>query len=404
MQTGRESDTGVQETDGAEVDATPQQSDSEAEAPQASDETSEVDSEPVEESARETVARILAKAADGAGDEDSDAKETAKDPKQVRDADGKFKPAAKNAKEPLPEEFDPDLSPPERFTARAKELFHNLPKGLKRELNKTVKDLEGMGTKATQQARQLETETRDLAESVRPFERVWAERGLRRAEAISALAAAHEKLINPQTAVPTWLGIGRDMGIKEDVLQAIQEHLSGGQPQQGQAAGVPDISSHPEFVNSQKQIAQLSSWVEQQRSREIQAAAKPIVDEMAAVRDERNPVSGQYLRPELHDPEFLGRTKPLVSELVRITPGLGYGEALKRVYSSLTGNYPAASAQGMNQTRLPASDTQKRAAQAAVSVRGRSAPSNGGMSVPDSIPNSARDTVRLALDQLRRGA
>jgi hypothetical protein len=392
MQTGREGDAETQE------EAVIVEVDAEAPAEEATESSeTEVGSEPVEENARDTVARVLAEAKDGAGDEDTEA-EAPKGAKQVRDADGKFKPAAKQKDAP-PEEFDPELSPPERFTARAKELFHNLPKGLKRELNKTVRDLEGMGTKATQQARQLEAETRDVAEAVRPFERLWAERGLRRSEAIGALAAAHEKLINPQTAVPTWLGIGRDMGIGEDVLQAIAQHLGGGQS----AATPPPITQHPEFVNSQNELRELKSWVEQKKNQEIQDAARPIVDEMSAVRDERDPVSGQYLRPELHDPDFLGRTKPLVSELVRTTPGLGYGEALKRVYYSLTGRFPGASG-GTNQTRLPASDTQRRAAQAAVSVRGRSAPSSGGMSVPDSIPNSARDTVRLALDQLRRGA
>lgn len=385
---GAESAGGLQEANALVETAAP-------EAPEtveggAAEVTSEETSEPKFERVRDTVARALEQEKKKlAGD--ASTQEGQKPQAQPVKAEGKPGKVRKD-KEP----FDPEMFPPERLRAAEKELFNQLPMPLKKAWHRAIKDLESVTTRSALEHSKATGEARGVIEAVQPFAVGWAERGFTVPAAVAALAAANEKLLNEETREQTFLSLGKDLGIDWGRMAAI---ASGAAP----AAAPQSLSSHPEISALREELNALKSEREQIRSKQLSETVQSIAAEMAAVRDETD-ATGHYLYPEMHDDGFFERVKPLVSALRGNTPGLSYGDALKRAYSALTGKHPGASTQ-VNQPSLPPQDTQtqSRALSAAVSVRGRIAPQVSGMTMPDKIPDSVRETTKLALEQLRRG-
>lgn len=379
-------------------------------------EVAETESAPVEvpknESARETTARVLKELEAGKTDEEINGKPEAKvvkkadsaTPAKPENPDDVVDPAAV-AKEL---EIDPDLIPPARLDARAQQVFNNLPKTLKRAFSRSIKDVEAMGTRATQEATRAAQESRSIVEAVQPFAAEWAEQGFSTPAALATLAANHKKLTSPDfnTKLSKYIEIGRSIGIDIDKLPELVKQLSSGQPVQPTS-----ISEHPEFRQLHQTVTSLQSEREQAQ---IQAAAAPIAEEMRAVQHEVDPATGNYRYPELHDDAYLESLKPLVSTLVATVPGLGYGEALRRAHYSRQG---FGAPNQTPQTRLPAATPQKstningalpqRAVSAAVTVRGASAPATGKAGIGEPPPEALKDaraTARWALEQLRNGA
>lgn len=295
----------------------------------------------------------------------------------------------KQAKLGTPEQED--IRPPERFSASHKEVFNKAPRELKEAINKMVHDHQAEFTRGQQQLSQAFMEVRSIHEAVQPYIAKWGERGFTAPAAIAALAAAQEKLTDPKTSLETYIKLGEDLG--HDV-SALREGLG-----EGQSPKMGDISQHPQFLALQSQLNEVKSLTNSWQEQQSEAAVSRITAEMAAVREEKD-AYGRYKYPELHDDAFLDQVKPLVSALVGTSPGVGYGEALKRAYYSVKG-YPGDSAQPI-QTKLP---NENRAITANVSVRGKSAPGTNGMTVPEAakIPRSAADTVRMVYEQLKRG-
>jgi len=184
-------------------------------------------------------------------------------------------------------------------------------------------------------------------------------------------------------------------------------HLTAEQVQQAATQQGPsyDIRNHPEFRTLQERQNYLASRIEEADRQKFESATDEIVSEMEAVQLEKDSF-GNYLYPELQNEQFLAATEQLVSALKGTIPDLTYGEALKRAWSQLTGK-PLGNSQGSHQARLPqANQIQNRAVQAAVSVRGKTAPSGKGANdIPaDALNGSATDTARYVIAQMRRGA
>lgn len=293
---------------------------------------------------------------------------------------------------PQAKEFDPETVPPARFSAQEKEFFARLPKGIKKGLNRMVREHEGQMTRALQEYSNGVQQVRGIMEAVQPYAAQWGERGFTVPSAIAALAAANQKLSNPETAVSEWLKLGKDIGIDTSAFEG----------QEAQNGHVPDISQHPQFQALQQELNQVKSLTGSWQQQQFQATVSDIVSELEAVRDEVDG-SGHYRYPKLHDPAFLETVKPLVLALRGTVPNMTYGEAMKRAYYSIEGQ--AGTSSQLTQPSLPASpQTQQRALNAAVSVRGRVAqPNTNAMAVPENVPNSVRDTVRMAYEQLARG-
>lgn len=339
--------------------------------------------EPKHETVRETVERARKEL-------EKQSKENLGD----KDTGIKAKPEAQGVKKPEPvkaDESPDDLVPPNRLSAREKEVFNKLPPELKPAFARMVREHEAKFTNTQKEATRILEENRSIWDAVRPYATSLAERNLTIPQAIAGLLASHAKLTNPETSIQKWLEIGADIGIPEEQLAPFMQGVKA-QPQ-----------SNSELVELRKQISTLESRLKQQDDLQMQASIAPIIAEGQAVANEMDS-QGKYLYPELHDPELVQtRVKPLVSALVEALPTLSYGEALKRAIHTIRGD-GSGNFNRLNQTRLPTQQaTNTRAQAAAVSVRGRVAPAVGGLSMPDKVPDSPRKTVELAMQMLRRG-
>lgn len=396
MSEGRETVPGVREEAEVTPDETSTIESTPTDSPEIEAPTKEEAPDEKNESARDTVLKELKKLQEG--DVNGDKEEGSQEEKVVRGKDGKFtKPAPV---EPVIDDLDPDLQAPERLKAHEKQLFNNLPKGLKRAFSRSVKDLEGGFTKERQDFSRERDEVRSIRDAVMPYASKWGAAGHTVPAAIAALAAAQEKLTTPETKLQTYFELGRDIGVPENVLATLGEHLKGTGQQVTQAP--PAISTDPEFKKLQQNYNELKSYVDMQR-------ASPAVQEINAVQQEIDQASGKLRYPELKDDMYLQSLKSRVSELVGTEPGLSLGDALRRAADERREQlgFSGYSTTPI-QTRLPAATAPNtRANTAAVSVRGRSAPSISpihGAEPPPEALRSARATVEWALQQQRRGA
>lgn len=340
------------------------------------------DSKP--ESARDTVARILKETRSKAahGDEDKEGQKEA--------PGAEVKPEEKKE---VDDPYDPELSPPERLQAHEKQLFNNLPKGLKRALSRTVKQLESVSTRDRQ-------ETVAIKEAIMPVLDEWGEKGFTASSAIAQLVTAQRKLMNPETRSATFISLGEDLGFDMTPFRAPKGDATA-------TTATGDISQHPEFQRLRQSTEALASELQGYKEQSLNSQVSSIVAEMAAIRDEKDS-AGSVLRPLLQSDILWESVKPLVSEELRIAPGISYGEALKRAYPKLEQQIYGDSKP--QPTRLPPAvnnQQQNRAAQAAISVRGRSAPvvstSSLGEPPPEAMRN-ARATAEWVAKQMGIGS
>lgn len=387
MQERGEGVSSVQETPGS-IDITSTESE-----PVESSESEVVESseseEPANESARETVARVLRESQEkdaGEGSSEEVKEEIPSGTKKVR----KEQTAAK------PEEFQ--IPPPARLNAKEKELFHQMPTELKKAAHNMFRNQEAVFTRANQKLQADIQDVGHIREAVRPYllsHPELSEQGYTEGRFVSALVAAHQRLTDPKTAKQAWLELAPQVGIDQETVAALRN--------QAGTAAQPDITRHPQFQALQQKLNAIESTLGESQNQKYEAAVSGIVSEMEAVREEKDQF-GRYLYPEMHDDAFIQQAKPLVSALVQAIPNLGYGEALKSAYQTLKGQ-PGNSGQA-NQAKFPTQNEQLAKAQAAaVSVRGRSSPSTPGNAtdIPPEALGSARDSVKWALNQLRRG-
>jgi len=378
---------------------------------QDSEESGGDNDEPRKESVRETVERVFKEARDienariGNEGEKNEQNTASEQEKSVEEPE---KPQKKKDNR----EFDPELQPPHRLDVEEKELYNTLPKGMKRAFNRALKNLESRVTRKEQEYSTRIQDFNDIENVVRPFVADWAEAGFSRSQAIAELIGTHEKLKSSDKKVRmdklAWLCENCKVGVDE-----LYSHINGQKPD-AEGGNVVDISNHPKFRELEEKYSALMNdfrpiqsnyhqSLEQSQAKLVQ----DITAEMEAVRHEKDPASGKYLYPELHDENFLQSVKPLVSGLVGTVRGITYGEALKRAYYSITGKSPRSSAQPY-QTNLPVAQSNSpnnRALSAAVSVRGKSGPtsvSTNDLDIPPEALKSPRASAEWALQQLRR--
>lgn len=354
------------------------------------------------ESAHDTVARILREAEAEGGEESKDSEEETRiDTLETLNAES-VRPAKQKPQEkgkPKQESFQ--IPPPNRLTVEQKEVFHQLPDHLKRAAHKMFQDHEAQQTKWTGDVAKAFRESQHVVEAVRPYllsHPELAAEGFTESKFVSALVAAHQQLTDPKTAKQTWLSLGAQVGVPAEALESLQQHLGSGN------GGSSDISQHPQFIALQQQLNKVTSRLDGAASQQTNGEIARKVSEVEALREERD-AFGKYKYPKLHDGDFLRtKVKPLVSALEVTLPGLSYGELVRRAHDIVEGN---GNSSQVNQARFPGQNEQvERARQAAVSIRGRSAPSASSGSLSDIPPEALEDaesSVRWALNGLRAG-
>lgn len=352
------------------------------------------------ESAKETFDRIVGKdeALDVSGDKDPASEEAKKAGDSLELA-----PKAPKEKAAKGDEFDPELSPPERLNESQRKLFNNLPKGLRRGFHQMVKDVERGGSQHISQAQAVLKEWAPLREAIAPFAQKWGEMGVGVTAGVLQLAAAQARLTDPKEEVREAEYMKMAQRSKVDIVKLARRILG---QQSGDVGENAEASLHPvigELRDQNKQLLNqyqsLESRLEEQR---LEREAAPLLSEMEAVRNEKDPTSGRLKYPALHDDAFLSSVKPLVSELVRNDPNLRYGEALRKAHDIRTKQLFGDSFQA-SQTRPPASNgtNAQRALSIGSSVRGRPAPSIS--SVDLEIPAEAAKSAATSLEWFMRG-
>jgi hypothetical protein len=378
MPEGTQGDGGLQETPEIPLETT------EAPSAETPDEpTSEPTESEVPEDVRATVERAYKEEkAKLNGDEPP---EIEPKPEAVKLGKGK---KGKNQLQTSPEG---DTPPPVRLNAEQKELFNALPPKLKVGVARMFLDHEQKFTRGQQDLARALEEHRSIGDVAQQFAAEWGEMGFSVPQAIAQLAATQRKLTNPNTSLDTFIKLGADLGF--DVSHLKDDSAP------GQGSG--DISTHPQFKALQEKLGGLQSTIDNWQGQQTEAVVTQIVEDMSTVRDEKDQF-GRYRYPRMHEEGYLEALKPLVSVIARTIPGISYGEALRRAYITTEGGNSSDAASGQP-AKFP--DTNQRAVQAAVSVRGRSAPGANGFSIPKAseIPDSPRDTVQMVYEQLKRG-
>jgi len=305
------------------------------------------------------------------------------------------------------EDFDPELSPPERLKVHEKEMFNNLPKGLKRAYSRSLKDMEGLTGRTQNEAARQAAKYREIEEVVSPLVVEWGELGLSPSQGMRELVSAQKRLTDPKLEVreKAFRKMAAGCGMQH-ILSASNNSNGGAQDAASDISNNPVIKrlEHENLLLRQK-LDPIISNHHQALSRQARDGANANIASMEAVRDEVDARTGKYLRPELHDDAFIDRAGSLVSELMKTVPGRTAGEALRLAHLAITsGNLYAA-----NQTKPFAnnnSSINQRATQAAVSVRGKSAPvisTDELGEIPESALKTPTDTARWVAQRLSRG-
>jgi hypothetical protein len=355
------------------------------------------------ESAKDSLERFLGDAAPK-GEEPLDLSggKGEKEPENELELDPE-KPLKTKGKKPDDLEIDPELLAPARLDEAGQKMFANLPKGLKRAYHKALRDVERGGSQATQQAQAVLKEWQPLREAIHPFAQKWAEMGVGVVPGILQLAAAQARLTDANIEVREAEYLKMAARSKVDIVKLARK-ITG---QQGVESGeIPDVSNHPVISELVAKNNQLSKYYESLQSKldeqQIERQAAPLLAEMEAVRNEKDPASGRLKYPALHDEVFLDSVKTLVSELVRDNPNLSYPDALRKGHDIRMKQMLGESFQA-GVTRFPVSNGNNthRALSAGMSVRGRTSPAMSAIE-PEIPTDIGRDTKK-SLEWFLRG-
>lgn len=349
-----------------------------------------------DETPSETVKRALEELQNDGDGDTQEAKEPASEVEKQANPKDTTKPV--KGKKDL--EFDPELLAPDRFNAEQKELFNKIPyKGLKKALHKTVRDLQAVATKDADIVTKQKEFYSGIEKAIKPHVDTWAQMKLSPDEAI-------RELIGTQNLLTKSFEDGRpDMATRERTLRQVAagcgidlRKLAGG----GENNGAPNAhadnseikSLKDEILQLRQQINPVASHYQQSLKSQQDQATESVIAELNAVKNEMDS-SGKYLRPSLHDDAFIDRAGPLVQATLKTFPGISYGDALKKAHDTMIGNL-----QMSNQTKpIAGNNINTRAINAAVSVRGKSAPtaSNGLIEIPEHAKKSPQATVEWLL-------
>lgn len=264
-----------------------------------------------------------------------------------------------------------DIEPPYNWTAQGKEWFSKLPREAKQEYAKRAKEMDRQFHSVNQEWSKIRNEYQELNQALAPYEKTWASAGLTKTEAVKNLMRAQMMLDN--NLIGGLDAIARTYGTSlSGILQQVQQ---GNVPQQ-QDPTIQALTQEVQLLKQQLSVGQQQVW-------EQTATAK--LQEMHAVRDEKDEY-GRYLRPELHDEQFVTSLAPIYSALEQSFPTASPRELLAKAYTAATGKNPQPRTQQVQHSR--------NAQRASMSVRTSTPRSIPAESSNGSGPESVEDTLR----------
>lgn len=352
------------------------------------------------ESAKDTVARIFkeSQAKDQTGDQGQNQEkgQTVANKNQV------------GSKPELAEGIDPELLPPERLNSQQRQLFQNLPVGLKRGLHKTIKDLERGQTQLLGQYKaqyeRATNESKGLVEAINPYLSKWGDIGMTATQVIVGLASAHDKLNNPETSQSAYLQLGQQLGHVDEQGRFLGSQNVGNSNNQN-----INLANNPYVKELEQKIISLQSKVDpiyNNHEQEFNKTVSSITAEMQSVRDEVDPNTGNFVYPELQNEEYLKMLSPRISAIVASAPNVSYADALRQANAKTREELFGVTT---TQTQIrptaprPTFNNNVRAIEAAQTVRGRISPSlntssTNGTPPPEALKD-ARSTTAWVIQQ-----
>lgn len=359
-----------------------------------------------DETADETVARALKELQDEGDGGDGGENEVSETENEVDNEPAKeeIKTKGKGKKEP---KFDADLVAPERFNAEQKELFNKIPyKGLKKAIHKTVRELQSMATKDKEAVDRDRDYYSGIHRAIKPHLDEWGKMNL------SAEGAIVE-LIGTQNSLTKNLENGQpDLNTRKRTLIAIAKNIGLGGIIKSDDSNAQNGSSAPaveneeikslraELLQLRQSINPVTSHYEQSLQSQKTQANASLTAEFNGVKNEMD-ANGKYRYPGLHDDAIIQKIQEgsLIQAFVKTFPGISYSDALKKAHDTVTGS--SGNLSQTNQIKPIANEEiNKRAINANVSVRGKSAPAssgNGMIEMPESAKKSPSATVAWLL-------
>lgn len=249
---------------------------------------------------------------------------------------------------------DTPLDPPARFPVEAKEQFHKLPKVVQQQALEFWNGLEGNMTKKLQEASRYAQKYQHIDQLMGHYIDDIHSSGFTDSQFLAEMFATWRNLKN--NPVSTVQKIIQNLGITPEQLSGQQQ--------------APQVQQH--IQSNALTAEQVERILEQREQRNLQQASlNAAVNEVAALRNERDPQQGTYLYPELWDDSFLQRVQPLVKYHRETHPGISIAEATKRAVLTHRSQMAAAGSPSPMNTRLTPQDEIQRVKAASVSVRPR---------------------------------
>ena len=316
----------------------------------------------------------------------------------ARGPDGKFlprQPATQEAGQQQPVTAD---EPPQRFTPQARAEWANTPPAVKQELARAINDVEQGQRKWLREQHAVKQQAETVVNAVSPWAKDWAEAGISVHQGVALLARTHENIVKDPDRTIAQLITDNSAN-----LENIKAYLEGRAV--GNAQPLPD----PGQVSLQKKYEQLNNeFSEYKRAQAGQQAANQF-RAFASQRDSAgNPVYPDMLKQEFLDwahPHVIRLRTPTYDARGNQIPGMSIEEAYKRAYAEWQREHPS-----QNNLHVTQPQTTQRPSSTPVSMRPRSAPLGGPISIDDFDPKQFRHETpeqtaqRVANEMARRGA
>lgn len=301
--------------------------------------------------------------------------------KEVEDKEAQQAPDSQEAEKPQETTEQPaqetktepseEIKAPAAWELEDKEWFNGLDPRAKEPHLKRAKAMDRHFHTKNQELAETKRSYSDIDQAVQPYETEWNSRGIGRAQAIQALAAANKRLeTDPRGAL---IELMSNHGL---TVQDLQEGAASEQP------SMPQMTPQMQQILERQQA--LEAKLSQQEQADQVAKQQAELSEIYAVRDETD-ASGRYLRPEMHDDNFARSLMTVYNSLKATAEGKSHKEIASQAYTALTGKVVGAP------SKAQANPTQKINAQrAALSVPGNSVSSVAPIT---DVPDSVDDTV-----------
>lgn len=306
------------------------------------------------------------------------------EPKRPVNDEKAVKEVASATKEPAKEaEKAQAVAAPATWTVEGKQWFNAQPLEVKKEIAKRTTDMERQFHKVTTEAATIKREYADIDDAIRPFEKEWATRGVSRSQAIRNLVAANAY-------------IEQDLkGGLEMIARSYGTTLAKLASEDGQDGGSQAVlNTHLQPLMAR--IQSLESELQTAKQEKEGQSRQSVLSELYSVRDETDG-NGRYLRPELHDENFVAQMGPVYKGLQQSFPSATPREILLKAYVALTGK-----AIEPQRVQAQAQEHKEKARQATSSVRGVPAAKR-----PQEVrkgPEDPEDTIRQVIRELRGDA